>query len=90
MWKSNNLQQKEVFHTVPVFLSSEHSHMYCWTERQRFNADLASALTKSLQTMLTHTSSDRGRAVIPLINNATDISPFPYKIAVKVGGVELS
>jgi hypothetical protein len=39
--------------------------------------------------MLTHTSSERGRTAVPLITNATGISPFPIKIAVKVGGVEI-
>ncbi|KAI1786830.1 autophagy-related protein [Ganoderma leucocontextum] len=59
-------------------------------ERQKFNSDLASTLTKSLQTMLTHASSERGRSAVPLITNAQSISPFPIKITVKVGGVELA
>ncbi|KAI0695027.1 autophagy-related protein [Cytidiella melzeri] len=61
------------------------------TERDRhaFDSELASALTKSLQTMLTYTSSERGRSVVPLITNALSISPFPYKIVVKVGGTEV-
>lgn len=59
------------------------------SERQKFNTDLASALTKSLQTMLTHTSSERGRTAVPLITNAQGISPFPVKIVVKVGGIEV-
>ncbi|RPD54505.1 DUF1649-domain-containing protein [Lentinus tigrinus ALCF2SS1-7] len=59
-------------------------------ERQKFNADLASTLTKSLQTMLTHASSERGRAAVPLITNASSISPFPIKMSVKVGGVEVA
>ncbi|KAI0714569.1 autophagy-related protein [Earliella scabrosa] len=58
-------------------------------ERQKFNADLAATLTKSLQTMLTHASSERGRSAVPLITNATGISPFPIKISVRVGGVEV-
>ncbi|KAI0784067.1 DUF1649-domain-containing protein [Abortiporus biennis] len=58
-------------------------------ERQKFNADLESALTKSLQTILSHTSSERGRSAVPLITNAQGISPFPFKVAVKVGGVEV-
>ncbi|KAI0088939.1 DUF1649-domain-containing protein [Irpex rosettiformis] len=59
-------------------------------DRHAFDAELASALTKSLQTMLTHTSSERGRSVVPLITNAQSISPFPYKIVVKVGGSEIA
>ena len=59
-------------------------------ERQKFNADLASTLTKSLQTMLTHASSERGRSAVPLITNAQSISPFPIKVSVKVGGVEVA
>ncbi|KAI0826313.1 hypothetical protein BC629DRAFT_1690476 [Irpex lacteus] len=53
-------------------------------DRQAFDTELASALTKSLQTMLTHTSSERGRSVVPLITNAQSISPFPYKIVVRL------
>jgi len=56
-------------------------------DRQVFNATLASTLSDSLHTMLTHTSSERGRTVVPLITNASGISPFPIKVEVKVGGV---
>ncbi|KIP11813.1 hypothetical protein PHLGIDRAFT_17831 [Phlebiopsis gigantea 11061_1 CR5-6] len=59
-------------------------------ERQKFDSDLSAALTKSLQSMLTHTSSERGRSVVPLISNAQGISPFPVKLAVRVNGVEVS
>ncbi|KAH9914903.1 autophagy-related protein [Epithele typhae] len=59
-------------------------------DRQRFNADLAGTLTKSLHTMLAHASSERGRAAVPLITDASSISPFPIKMAVKVGGVEVA
>ncbi|KAH9942969.1 autophagy-related protein [Amylocystis lapponica] len=58
-------------------------------DRQKFNADLASTLTKSLQTMLTHASSERGRSAVPLITNNLGMSPFPIKMTVKVGGVEV-
>ncbi|KIM77101.1 hypothetical protein PILCRDRAFT_825637 [Piloderma croceum F 1598] len=58
-------------------------------DRQAFNTALASTLSKSLHTMLTHTSSERGRTAVPLITNASGISPFPVKMTVKVGGVEL-
>ncbi|KAI0779051.1 DUF1649-domain-containing protein [Trametes elegans] len=59
-------------------------------ERQKFNAELAGTLTKSLQTMAVHSSSERGRSAVPLITNASSISPFPIKMAVKVGGVEVA
>ena len=55
-------------------------------DRQVFNATLASTLSDSLHTMLTYTSSERGRMAVPLITNASGISPFPIKIEVKVGG----
>ncbi|KAG2067013.1 DUF1649-domain-containing protein [Suillus decipiens] len=58
-------------------------------DQQEFNANLASTLLKALNVMLTYTSSERGRTAVPLITNAAGISPFPIKIAVKVGGVEL-
>ncbi|KAI0931037.1 hypothetical protein AcW1_001464 [Taiwanofungus camphoratus] len=58
-------------------------------DRLQFNSDLASTLTKSLETMLTHASSERGRSAVPLITKADGISPFPIKMTVKVGGVEV-
>lgn len=59
------------------------------TDRQTFNSALAATLTKSIHTMLTHTSSERGRAAVPLITDASGISPFPIKITVKIGGMEI-
>ncbi|KAF8888358.1 autophagy-related protein [Infundibulicybe gibba] len=58
-------------------------------DRQAFNKTLAATLTKSVQTMLTHTSSERGRTTVPLITNASGISPFPVKMIVKIGGMEV-
>ncbi|KAF4578273.1 hypothetical protein EYR40_001566 [Pleurotus pulmonarius] len=58
-------------------------------ERQQANAQLANTLTKSIRTMLTYTSSERGRSVVPPITVANGISPFPIKITVKVGGIEV-
>ncbi|KAF8237014.1 DUF1649-domain-containing protein [Tricholoma matsutake] len=58
-------------------------------DRQTFNSALAATLTKSIHTMLTHTSSERGRAAVPLITDASGISPFPIKITVKIGGMEI-
>ncbi|KAH9966619.1 hypothetical protein BC827DRAFT_683396 [Russula dissimulans] len=57
-------------------------------ERQQFNQNLAATLSKSLRTMLTHTSSEQGRGAVPPITNS-EVSPFPLKISVRVGGVEL-
>ncbi|EDR10726.1 uncharacterized protein LACBIDRAFT_315433 [Laccaria bicolor S238N-H82] len=56
---------------------------------QAFNATLASSLTNTIHTMLSHTSSERGRSAVPLITNAAGISPFPIKVTVKVGDVEV-
>ena len=61
--------------------------MYC-AERLQFDRNLAATLSKSLRTMLAHTSSEQGRTAVPPITNS-DVSPFPLKIAVRVGGVEL-
>jgi len=57
-------------------------------ERQQFNQNLAVTLSKSLRTMLTHTSSEEGRSAVPPITNS-EVSPFPLKVTVRVGGVEL-
>lgn len=58
-------------------------------ERQTFNAALASTLNQSLHMMLTHTSSERGRSAVPLITDASGISPFPFEVTLSVGGVEV-
>ncbi|KAF8645058.1 hypothetical protein AX16_008116 [Volvariella volvacea WC 439] len=56
-------------------------------DRQKFTSNLMSTLTKSLHTILTHTTSERGRSSVPLITEAGGVSPFPYKVAVKLNGV---
>jgi len=61
------------------------------TERdpQAFNATLSNSLTHALRVILTHTSSLRGRTAVPPITKVDGISPFPLKIAVRMGGVEI-
>ncbi|EMD32500.1 hypothetical protein CERSUDRAFT_118535 [Gelatoporia subvermispora B] len=70
-------------------INAEIRHIVTDKDRQKFNTELASALSKSLEVMLTHTSSERGRAAVPLITSAQGVSPFPIKVTVKVGGVEV-
>ncbi|KAJ7612175.1 autophagy-related protein [Roridomyces roridus] len=59
-------------------------------DRQQFLNTLGATLTKAVQTMVTHTLSDKGRSAVPPITNAAGISPFPLRIAVTVGGVEVA
>lgn len=59
-------------------------------ERQNLHSTLANTLTRTIHTMLSHTSSDRGRSAVPLITNAAGISPFPIQITVKIGDLEVS
>ncbi|GJJ15297.1 hypothetical protein Clacol_009573 [Clathrus columnatus] len=60
-------------------------------DRQTLNSNLSSTLSDALKKILTHTSSERGRAAIPLITNAFNgLSPFPFSIRVRVGGIEVS
>lgn len=59
------------------------------TDREAFEVALRSTLSKALHTMISHTSSERGRTAVPLITNSSGISPFPLKMTVKVGGVEI-
>ncbi|KIJ37180.1 hypothetical protein M422DRAFT_76132 [Sphaerobolus stellatus SS14] len=58
-------------------------------DRQSINSNLSTALSEALRKVLTHTSSERGRAIVPPITNP-GLSPFPFSIKVKVGGVEIS
>ena len=54
-----------------------------------FQTNLASTLTETMHTLIKYTSSERGRAVVPPITDATRISPFPFRVLVKVGNLEL-
>jgi hypothetical protein len=58
-------------------------------DRQKFRTTLTSTLTKAVYTMITHTSSEKGRAAVPPITDATTISPFPFKVTIKVNDVEV-
>jgi len=58
-------------------------------DRQLFEANLTTTLSRTLQIILTHTSSETGRAAVPLMTNSSGISPFPFRLAVKVAGVEI-
>jgi hypothetical protein len=39
--------------------------------------------------MINHTSSEKGRASVPPITDATTISPFPFRVTVKIDNVEV-
>ncbi|KAJ7061488.1 autophagy-related protein [Mycena amicta] len=58
-------------------------------DHEQFRTTLAATLTKAVQTMLVHTSSEEARAVVPTITDASGISPFPVSVVVSVGGVEV-
>ncbi|KAH7100930.1 DUF1649-domain-containing protein [Auriculariales sp. MPI-PUGE-AT-0066] len=40
--------------------------------------------------ILEHTSSEQGRAAVPRIKESSGVSPFPWRIEVRVGSVELA
>ena len=50
---------------------------------------LTATLVKTVQTLVTYISSERGRSVVPPITDAAGISPFPFTVAVKVGNQEV-
>ena len=84
----NFANRKEVFTLLRrLFLWTQ--CIYFVTDRATFNAKLSEKLTETLMTILQHTSSDAGRAAVPPITNSQGISPFPFKISVKVAGVDL-
>ena len=62
---------------------------YLSPENQMFRETLSTTLSNALQTILEHTSSEKGRAAVPPITNSSGISPFPVKLSVKVAGVEV-
>ena len=58
-------------------------------DRQIFNSTLTASLSEALMTILKHTSSERGRTAVPPITNSSGISPFPFRISVRVADVEV-
>ncbi|KAF8306141.1 hypothetical protein DL93DRAFT_241328 [Clavulina sp. PMI_390] len=53
------------------------------------NPSLSAQLNQHLLTILTHTNSERGRQCVPMIRKAGVLSPFPYQITIRVGGIEV-
>jgi len=54
-----------------------------------FNRTITATLIKTVQTLVTYISSERGRGVVPPITDAAGISPFPFTIVVKIGNQEV-
>lgn len=54
-----------------------------------FNKTLTATLIKTIHTLVTYTSSERGRGVVPPITDAAGISPFPFTVVVKIGNQEV-
>ena len=54
-----------------------------------FNRTLTATLAKTVQTLVTYISSERGRGVVPPITDAAGISPFPFTVVVKIGNQEV-
>jgi len=67
----------------------EMRHPSTSNERVELHTALAQKLVATLRTILTHTSSERGRGIVPLISTAKGISPFPIQLVAKVAGEEL-
>lgn len=59
-------------------------------DRQALHRELSDRLARALRTILEHTSSERGRAAVPLITQNSGISPFPFRIAAKVGATDVA
>ena len=58
-----------------------HLTLFRYPDREKAHTALASTLTKAIHTMITHTSSEKGRAVVLSITDANTISPFPFKVS---------
>ena len=65
------------------------SNLFRYIDREKARTALAATLTRAIHTMITHTSSEKGRAAVPPITDANTISPFPFKVIVKVDNVEV-
>lgn len=77
------------FHPLPtLFVPVDSTIPSPRPDRQTYLRTLPNTLTRALQTMILHTSSEAGRAAVPPITNS-NLSPFPMKITVKVGGTEV-
>lgn len=92
MSRSNIPSRNKVFYShrlsmlIPTYKNS--SIPCSRPDRQTYLRTLPNTLTRALQTMLLHTSSEAGRAAVPPITNS-NLSPFPMKITVKVGSTEV-
>jgi hypothetical protein len=59
-------------------------------ERAVFIDKQRAALTNALRLVLEHASSETGRAAVPRITEAPGpVSPFPFHVSARVGGMEL-
>ncbi|EJD37674.1 DUF1649-domain-containing protein [Auricularia subglabra TFB-10046 SS5] len=58
-------------------------------ERQTLHRAVSDTLARAVRTILDHTSSEKGRAAVPPIRQNEGLSPFPYRIVAKIGGLEL-
>lgn len=60
-----------------------------FTDRRSILESLPDTLHTLLLTILTHTSSEIGRACVPPIRTAGVLSPFTYFVGIKVNGVDV-
>ncbi|KAH7100933.1 DUF1649-domain-containing protein [Auriculariales sp. MPI-PUGE-AT-0066] len=77
-WEQWLLDITAVAHPIPA------SNAEAFTNAQ------SDMLTRALRIILEHTSSDQGRAAVPRIKDLSGVSPFPWRIEVRVGSVELA
>lgn len=82
-------QPKSSLGTDPFFITEDAKSLkMCFLDRT-FNRTLTATLVKTVQTLVTYISSERGRSVVPPITDAAGISPFPFTVVVKIGNQEV-
>ena len=80
-------QPKSTLGTDPSFIT-EKILKFRFLDRT-FKRTLTTTLVKTVQTLVTYISSERGRGVVPPITDAAGISPFPFTVVVKIGNQEV-
>lgn len=57
-------------------------------ESDILHANLSKSLQHAVMDILTYTSSEAGRGLVPLISSAEGISPFPVQLRARIEGQE--
>ena len=82
-------QPKNTLGTDLFFYNRDAKSQFLLFLDRTFTQTITATLVKTVQTLVTYISSERGRSVVPPITDAAGISPFPFTVVVKIGNQEV-